>query len=233
MLLLTALALRSFVTESVALTTPEPLPVFNYPEIIPALQSHQNAWEFVTSNETLAMRYRNFNTDEQGLNNRGCVTVNKIQQDDSKHTVLHRITSYDKSAQKTFSFNKSYTVVPSTGYSTRNVMMTRILNDTFFYTFVFADKDCAVVRKHNWSNETFKACELWMFQKALKKAKPCCDFLFDLLCSREYKQIMYEPRDCEGSKTKVKHNSNNAPGNRSASVWIAIVMLLVASFRMI
>ncbi|XP_029843212.2 uncharacterized protein LOC115326482 [Ixodes scapularis] len=152
MLLLTALALGSFLTESFAWTTPEPLPAFNYPEIIPALQSHQNAWEFVTSNETLVMRYRNFNTDEQGLNNRGCVTVNKIQQDDSKHTVIHRITSYDKTSQKTFFFNKSYAVVPSTGYSTRNVMMTRVLDETFYYTFLFADKDCAVVRKHNWSN---------------------------------------------------------------------------------
>uniref|UniRef100_V5HE48 Salivary lipocalin n=1 Tax=Ixodes ricinus TaxID=34613 RepID=V5HE48_IXORI len=171
MLLLTALALGSFVTESVAGTTLEPLPVFNYPEIIPAIQSHQNAWEFVTSNETLVMRYRNFNTDEKGLNNRTCVTVNKIQQDDLKHTVLHRITSYDKSGQKTFSFNKSYTVVPSTGYSTRNVMKTRVLNDTFYYIFVFADKDCAVVRKHNWSNETFKACELWMFSEGSEEGE--------------------------------------------------------------
>uniref|UniRef100_V5GLZ2 Putative lipocalin n=1 Tax=Ixodes ricinus TaxID=34613 RepID=V5GLZ2_IXORI len=44
-------------------------PIFSYFETNPGLQKYQDAWKFVTSNESFIMKYRNFNTNPTGENN--------------------------------------------------------------------------------------------------------------------------------------------------------------------
>uniref|UniRef100_V5H5C4 Putative lipocalin n=1 Tax=Ixodes ricinus TaxID=34613 RepID=V5H5C4_IXORI len=59
-------------------TTPTPTPSgpsFNYSETNPALQGYQDAWKFVTSNESFLMKYRNFNTNPTGANTTSCVNA--------------------------------------------------------------------------------------------------------------------------------------------------------------
>uniref|UniRef100_V5GY76 Putative lipocalin n=1 Tax=Ixodes ricinus TaxID=34613 RepID=V5GY76_IXORI len=48
-------------------------PVFNYSETNPELEKYQDAWRFVTSNESFIMKYRNFNTNPTGENTTMCV----------------------------------------------------------------------------------------------------------------------------------------------------------------
>ncbi|XP_040064956.1 uncharacterized protein LOC8023570 isoform X2 [Ixodes scapularis] len=102
-------------------------------------------------------------------------------------------------------FTKSYYVISSECYTTRNVLNGTVTgtNTSELYPFAFADKNCAVIRKDSWSNETFKACEMWVYQSALNKELSCCDFVFDLLCSRGYKQTTYDPERCKPEDTEV------------------------------
>uniref|UniRef100_A0A0K8RF12 Putative salivary lipocalin n=1 Tax=Ixodes ricinus TaxID=34613 RepID=A0A0K8RF12_IXORI len=90
-------------------------------------------------------------------------------------------------------------------YNTRNVLNGTVAgtNTSELYPFVFADNNCAVIRKHSWSNETFKACELWVFSSALEEELSCCHFVFDLLCTRGYKQKTYDLELCKPKETEV------------------------------
>ncbi|KAM7296234.1 uncharacterized protein ISCGN_021415 [Ixodes scapularis] len=106
----------------------------------------------------------------------------------------------------TFAFNKSYTVISSKNYTTRNVLNGTVAgtNLSELYPFAFADRNCAVIRKDSLSNATFQACELWVYGSALNKDLSCCDFVFDLLCTRGYKQTTYDPELCKPKHTEVK-----------------------------
>ncbi|CAN7949349.1 unnamed protein product [Ixodes pacificus] len=109
-------------------------------------------------------------------------------------------------------FTKAYYVISSDGYTIKNVLngSDARTNESELYPFAFADKNCAVIRKDSCSNESFKACELWVFESALKKELSCCDFVFDLLCSRDYKQITYDSERCKTKDTEV---TVEAPGS--------------------
>ncbi|CAN8008120.1 unnamed protein product [Ixodes pacificus] len=181
-------------------------PIFNYSETNPELQKYQDAWKFVTSNESFLMMYRNFNTNPTGENTTSCVTATMIEKKEETHYVLHNVTYLNTTTNVTISFNKTYYVISSECYTTRNVLNGTVAftNKSELYPFAFADKNCAVIRKDSWSNETFKACELWVFESALKKELSCCDFVFDLLCTRDYKQKTYDPELCKPKDTEVK-----------------------------
>nr|CAJ20738.1 lipocalin [Ixodes ricinus] len=174
-------------------------PVFNYSETNPELEKYQDAWRFVTSNESFIMKYRNFNTNPTGENTTMCVSATMIEMNETTHYVLHNITYLNTTSNMTIPFNKTYYVVSSDGYTTKNVLNGTVArtNESELYPFAFADKNCAVIRKDNCSNESFKACELWVYESAVDKELSCCDFVFDLLCSRGYKQITYDSQRCK------------------------------------
>uniref|UniRef100_A0A6B0V4G6 Putative lipocalin n=1 Tax=Ixodes ricinus TaxID=34613 RepID=A0A6B0V4G6_IXORI len=197
-------------------------PSFNYSETNPELQGYQDAWKFVTSNESFLMKYRNFNTNPTGANITSCVNATMIYKNETTHYVVHNVTYLNTTNNMTFAFNKSYIVISSEGYTTRNVLNGTVAgtNESELYPFAFADKQCAVIRKHNGSNETFQACELWAYGSALDKDLSCCDFVFDLLCSRGYKQTTYDPKLCKPKDTEVKtctteSTTNNDSGSSS------------------
>nr|CAJ20734.1 lipocalin [Ixodes ricinus] len=192
--------------EETTLTTLLSGPVFNYSETNPELQNYQDAWKFVTSNESFLMKYRNFNTNPTGEETTNCVTATMIEKNETTHYVLHNVTFLNTTANKTIPFTKSYYVISSDCYTTRNVLNGTVAgtNMSELYPFAFADENCAVIRKHNGSNETFKACEMWVYKSALNKELSCCDFVFDLLCSRGYKQITYDRELCQPKDTEVK-----------------------------
>lgn len=55
--------------------------------------------------------------------------------------------------------------------------------------------------------ETFKACELWAYGSALNEELSCCDFVFDLLCTRGYKQKTYDTNLCKPRDTEVNSSA--------------------------
>uniref|UniRef100_A0A0K8R7X0 Putative salivary lipocalin n=1 Tax=Ixodes ricinus TaxID=34613 RepID=A0A0K8R7X0_IXORI len=174
-------------------------PIFSYFETNTGLEKYQDAWKFVTSNESFIMKYRNFNTNPTGENTTMCVRATMIEMNETTHYVLHNITYLNTTSNMTIPFNKTYYVVSSDGYTTKNVLNGTVArtNESELYPFAFADKNCAVIRKDNCSNESFKACELWVYESAVDKELSCCDFVFDLLCSRGYKQITYDSQRCK------------------------------------
>uniref|UniRef100_A0A0K8R9B6 Putative salivary lipocalin n=1 Tax=Ixodes ricinus TaxID=34613 RepID=A0A0K8R9B6_IXORI len=198
--------------EYTILTTSLSGPSFNYSETNPELEKYQDAWKFVTSNESFLMKYRNFNTNPTGENTTSCVNATMIEMNETSHYVLHHVTYLNTTSGETKAFNKSYYVISSECYTTRNVLNGTVagLNGSELYPFAFADKNCAVIRKDSWSNETFKACELWVFESALNKELSCCDFVFDLLCSRGYKQITYDPNLCKPEKSEVNSEDTSS-----------------------
>ncbi|CAN8008123.1 unnamed protein product, partial [Ixodes pacificus] len=160
-------------------TAPSSGPSFNYSETNAGLQQYQDAWKFVTSNQSFLMKYRNFNTNPKGENTTSCVNATMIYKNETTHYVLHNITYLNTTSNMTFAFNKSYIVTSSKGFTTRNVLNGTVAgqNTSELYPFAFADQNCAVIRKDSWSNETFKACELWVYGSALNKDLSCCDFV--------------------------------------------------------
>ncbi|KAM7296233.1 uncharacterized protein ISCGN_021414 [Ixodes scapularis] len=174
--------------EGTTSTLPSSRPSFNYSETNPALQQYQDAWKFVTSNESFIMKYRNFNTNPTGENTTMCVSATMIEMNETTHSVLHKITYLNTTTNETRAFNKTYYVISSDGYTVKNV-----LNGT----------DARIIRKDNCSDESFKACELWVYESALNQELSCCDFVFDLLCSRGYKQITYDSERCKPKGTAV------------------------------
>ncbi|CAN8008124.1 unnamed protein product [Ixodes pacificus] len=159
------------------------------------------------------MKYRNFNTNPTGENTTSCVNATMIYKNETTHYVLHNITYLNTTCNITFAFNKSYIVISSEGYTTRNVLNGTVAgkNESEWYPFAFADQHCAVIRKDSWSNETFKACELWAYGNALNKDLSCCDFVFDLLCTRGYKQTTYDPELCKPKHTEVEAAASESP----------------------
>uniref|UniRef100_V5HE44 Salivary lipocalin n=1 Tax=Ixodes ricinus TaxID=34613 RepID=V5HE44_IXORI len=137
-------------------------PVFNYSETNPELEKYQDAWRFVTSNESFIMTYRNFNTNPTGENTTSCVNATMIYKNETTHYVLHHVTFLNTTSNMTIGFNKSYYVISSECYNTRNVLNGTVAgkNTSELYPFAFANSDCAVIRKDSWSNDTFKACEM-------------------------------------------------------------------------
>uniref|UniRef100_A0A147BWN0 Putative salivary lipocalin n=1 Tax=Ixodes ricinus TaxID=34613 RepID=A0A147BWN0_IXORI len=200
--------------EETTLTTLLSGPVFNYSETNPELQNYQDAWKFVTSNESFLMTYRNFNTNPTGENTTSCVTATMIEKNETSDYVLHNVTFLNMTSNKTVSFTKSYYVISSECYTTKNVLNGTVFgtNTSELYPFAFADKNCAVIRKDSWSNDTFKACEMWVYASALGKGLSCCDFVFDLLCTRGYKQKTYDPELC-----KLKDTEMNADATASTA----------------
>uniref|UniRef100_A0A6B0V460 Putative lipocalin n=1 Tax=Ixodes ricinus TaxID=34613 RepID=A0A6B0V460_IXORI len=178
-------------------------PSFNYSETNPALQKYQDAWKFVTSNQSFLMKYRNFNTNPAGANTTSCVNATMIYKNETTHYVLHNVTYLNMTSNMTSAFNKSYIVLSSKNYTIRNVLNGTVAgtNRSELYPFAFADENCAVIRKHNGSNDTFHACELWVYASSMNKDLSCCDFVFDLLCTRGYKQITYDPELCKPKRT--------------------------------
>uniref|UniRef100_A0A6B0UMA8 Putative salivary lipocalin n=1 Tax=Ixodes ricinus TaxID=34613 RepID=A0A6B0UMA8_IXORI len=73
-------------------TTPLYGPIFNYSETNPELQKYQDAWKFVTSDESFIMTYRNFNTNPTGQNTTSCVNATMIYKNETTHYVLHHVT---------------------------------------------------------------------------------------------------------------------------------------------
>nr|AAV80783.1 putative secreted salivary gland peptide [Ixodes scapularis] len=206
-------------SEDTTFTTLLSGPVFNYSETNPELQNYQDAWKFVTSNESFLMTYRNFNTNPTGESTTNCVTATMIYKDETTHSVLHNVTYLNTTINVTISFNKSYDVISSECYTTRNVLNGTVAftNESELYPFAFADKNCAVIRKDSWSNETFKACELWVFKSALEKDLSCCDFVFDLLCTRGYKQKTYDPELCKPKDTEVNADTGGLTSSKQSS----------------
>uniref|UniRef100_A0A6B0V3Z0 Putative lipocalin n=1 Tax=Ixodes ricinus TaxID=34613 RepID=A0A6B0V3Z0_IXORI len=191
--------------EETTSTTPLYGPIFNYSETNPELQKYQDAWKFMTSNESFQMLYRNFNTNPTGANTTNCVNATLIYKNETTHYVLHTVTYLNTTSNTTIGFNKSYYVISSECYTTRNVLNGTVAgtNTSELYPFAFADSNCAVIRKDSWSNETFKACELWVFESALEEELSCCHFVFDLLCTRGYKQKTYDPKLCKPKDIEV------------------------------
>uniref|UniRef100_A0A0K8R870 Putative salivary lipocalin n=1 Tax=Ixodes ricinus TaxID=34613 RepID=A0A0K8R870_IXORI len=140
--------------EETTLTTLLSGPVFNYSETNPELQNYQDAWKFVTSNESFLMTYRNFNTNPTGENTTSCVTATMIEKNETTNYVLHNVTFLNMTSNKTVSFTKSYYVISSECYTTKNVLNGTVFgtNTSELYPFAFADKNCAVIRKDSWSN---------------------------------------------------------------------------------
>ncbi|CAN8030683.1 unnamed protein product [Ixodes persulcatus] len=200
-------------------TTPLSGPISSYFETNLDLQKYQDAWKFVTSNESFIMKYRNFNTNPTGENTTMCVSAIMIEMNVTTHYVLHNITYLNTTSNKTIPFNKTYYVVSSDGYTTKNVLNGTVArkNESELYPFAFADKNCAVIRKDNCSNESFKACELWVYESALNKDLSCCDFVFDLLCSRGYKQITYDSERCKRRDTAVNAVATGSVTNAKSS----------------
>uniref|UniRef100_A0A6B0V6R4 Putative lipocalin n=1 Tax=Ixodes ricinus TaxID=34613 RepID=A0A6B0V6R4_IXORI len=205
--------------EETTLTTLLSGPVFNYSETNPELENYQDAWKFVTSNESFLMTYRNFNTNPTGENTTMCVRATMIEMNETTHYVLHNITYLNTTSNMTMGFNKTYYVVSSDGYTTKNVLNGTVAftNESELYPFAFADKNCAVIRKDNCSNESFKACELWVYESAVDKELSCCDFVFDLLCSRGYKQITYDSKRCKPKGTDVDTDATGSTTNAGSS----------------
>uniref|UniRef100_A0A0K8RGE1 Putative salivary lipocalin n=1 Tax=Ixodes ricinus TaxID=34613 RepID=A0A0K8RGE1_IXORI len=210
--------------EETTSVTPLSGPVFNYSETNPELQKYQDAWKFVTSNESFIMKYRNFNTNPTGKNTTSCVNATMIYKNETTHYVLHHVTFLNTTSNETIGFNKSYNVISSDCYTTRNVLNGTVAgtNASELYPFVFADNNCAVIRKHSWSNETFKACELWAFASALEKELSCCDFVFDLLCTRGYKQITYDAELCKPRDSEVKTGEVKTGATESTAITDSI-----------
>uniref|UniRef100_V5GGA6 Putative lipocalin n=1 Tax=Ixodes ricinus TaxID=34613 RepID=V5GGA6_IXORI len=97
-------------------------PVFNYSETNPELEKYQDAWRFVTSNESFLMTYRNFNTNPTGENTTICVSATMIEKNETSDYVLHNVTFLNMTSNKTVSFTKSYYVISSECYTTKNVL---------------------------------------------------------------------------------------------------------------
>nr|AAY66567.1 putative secreted salivary protein [Ixodes scapularis] len=104
--------------------------------------------------ESFLMTYRNFNTNPTGENTTSCVTATMIYKDEATHYVLHNVSYLNTTTNETISFNKSYDVISSECYTTRNVLNGTVAftNKSELYPFAFADKNCAVIRKDSWSN---------------------------------------------------------------------------------
>ncbi|XP_040064958.1 uncharacterized protein LOC115332805 [Ixodes scapularis] len=185
--------------QGITSTTPLSGPIFSYAETNPQLQKYQDAWKFVTSNESFIMKYRNFNTNPTGENTTMCVSAIMMEMNVTTHYVLHNITYLNTTSSKMMAFNKTYYVISSDGYNIKNVLNGTVArkNESELYPFAFADKTCAVIRKDNCSDESFKACELWVYKTVVEEELSCCDFVFDLLCSRGYKQITYDSERCK------------------------------------
>uniref|UniRef100_V5HAD2 Putative lipocalin n=1 Tax=Ixodes ricinus TaxID=34613 RepID=V5HAD2_IXORI len=99
--------------EETNLTTLLSGPVFNYSETNPELQNYQDAWKFVTSNESFLMTYRNFNTNPTGESTTSCVTATMIEKNETTNYVLHNVTFLNTTSNETISFTKSYYVISS------------------------------------------------------------------------------------------------------------------------
>uniref|UniRef100_A0A147BW41 Putative salivary lipocalin n=1 Tax=Ixodes ricinus TaxID=34613 RepID=A0A147BW41_IXORI len=76
-------------------------PIFSYSETNPELEKYQDAWKFVTSNESFIMKYRNFNTNPTGKNTTMCVSATMIEMNETTHYVLHNITYLNTTSNKT------------------------------------------------------------------------------------------------------------------------------------
>uniref|UniRef100_V5H8S3 Putative lipocalin n=1 Tax=Ixodes ricinus TaxID=34613 RepID=V5H8S3_IXORI len=81
--------------EETTSVTPLSGPIFNYSETNPELQKYQDAWKFVTSNESFIMKYRNFNANPTGKNTTSCVNATMIYKNETTHYVLHHVCLFE------------------------------------------------------------------------------------------------------------------------------------------
>uniref|UniRef100_A0A0K8RFJ8 Putative salivary lipocalin n=1 Tax=Ixodes ricinus TaxID=34613 RepID=A0A0K8RFJ8_IXORI len=65
--------------------------------------------------------------------------------------------------------------------------------------------------------ESFKACELWVYESAVDKELSCCDFVFALLCSRGYKQITYDSKRCNHKGTDLNADATASTTSADSS----------------
>ncbi|XP_042146611.1 uncharacterized protein LOC121836039 [Ixodes scapularis] len=126
-----------------------------------------------------------------------CVRANRIAMNEPNQEVAHNVTYYDRTAEKTMSLTKVYRAISSEGYTTKNILISTVPREgNNIYAVAYAGPECAILRDDGNSNGTFKACELWVRESPSKNPAPCCDFIFDLLCSTGYKLITYYEPVC-------------------------------------
>lgn len=146
---------------------------------------------------------RNFNTDPLNRNVTACVSAITTFVNNETFEVQQNISYFNTSHCSWFSFWKNFTAPMSRGNGTvRNTFLSTdksSSNDTLVYPVIFAGEDCLITRLTHRSNDTYKACELWVRDSYFERNTSfhtCCDFIFDFFCSPAT-QVLYNRTQCE------------------------------------
>uniref|UniRef100_A0A224YND6 Lipocalin n=1 Tax=Rhipicephalus zambeziensis TaxID=60191 RepID=A0A224YND6_9ACAR len=189
--------MKYLVSLAVALT--ESFNVSFYLEQNATFAQYQDGWTFMSSQSRMYLTKRNFNTDPQGRNLTRCVSAQTMRVDNCTYEVEQNITYYNSTSGTWISFMKNFTASSMEENGTvRNFFNSTYKDYPLTYIVVFAGQDCLLARLPYRSNDTVRACELWVRGSYFGRSDQpitCCDFLFDYFCDPVV-QILYSKENC-------------------------------------
>ncbi|XP_077552716.1 uncharacterized protein LOC144167262 [Haemaphysalis longicornis] len=161
---------------------------------------HQDGWSFMTSNMTMVLWKRTFNTDAWGRNITACVSANTTYSDNATHFIMQTYTFYNTCATNWTTFPKNFTA-----YSFNDTSMGQLdfFNSTspygsspLEYYVLYADEECLLTKLLHRSNDTVTACELFTRDNYTEDTQSECEIRFLCDCDPAL-QWLYNKTQCD------------------------------------